>query len=259
MSDDAVLGAIILQTLDDLGEGVVTGEGVKFGYVNDAFCRLVGYSREELLAMRTIDLVPPEDLEAMTRRAQTRSSRADISAPEETRLVHKDGHRITIESSTRRLGIPGQPAFIGIIRDITSRKVAEEKARSETITRRLVRQMMRHVAERMGRERNAAFMRDVGRRVALDVEAATLPDHVAAFNRTGLGRLTIMRDESGRAHVLGDDLLQRSPNATQPTCGLVVGYLEAAVGTITGREALGSEIRCQSMGHDSCEFVVLSR
>jgi PAS domain S-box-containing protein len=43
---------------------VVTEPGGRFVRANRAFCELVGYSDEDVLGLRAVDLTPPEDLDA---------------------------------------------------------------------------------------------------------------------------------------------------------------------------------------------------
>lgn len=88
--------------------------------VNDAGCRMLGYSREEILSMRMDDLVvlgpadPPLQYERLRRGEPVLSER---------RLRRKDGSVLTAEISGRLLP-SGQ--FLGIVRDIGPRKAAEE-------------------------------------------------------------------------------------------------------------------------------------
>ncbi len=109
--------------------------------VNDEFCRITGYSREELLQRRTHDITHPDDIDADTkhyRRAQTGA------APHyrlEKRFLHKDGRIVWIElhGSVIR-DADGIPSFgIGVVQDITQRKRAGESVRrSEERYRALV-------------------------------------------------------------------------------------------------------------------------
>ncbi|MDE2460272.1 MAG: PAS domain S-box protein [Gammaproteobacteria bacterium] len=64
--------------------------------VNAAFCKMLGYSREELLRMRLTDLIDP---------AEQRGNRLlpGESARFESWMYHKDGHKVPVEVSTLRL------------------------------------------------------------------------------------------------------------------------------------------------------------
>ena len=94
--------------------------------VNDAYCRLIGYSREELLHMRMADLEATESLEEVARhKAKILAAGADRF---ETRHRRKDGPEIQVEISVSRLA-GGSERVFGFVRDITERKRAEAALR----------------------------------------------------------------------------------------------------------------------------------
>ena len=92
--------------------------------VNDAYCRMSGYSEQELLGM------PISDLEAAESTADVEEHIKNIKARGEDRfetLQHrKDGSIYDVEVST--VYIPGEPGqIVAFLRDITDRKRAEEE------------------------------------------------------------------------------------------------------------------------------------
>ena len=91
--------------------------------VNDAYCRLVGYSRDELLKMRIADLESIESPEDVAR--HTARIMAAGSDRFETRQRRKDGQEIDVEISVSRLEGADARMF-GFLRDITERKQAEQ-------------------------------------------------------------------------------------------------------------------------------------
>jgi PAS domain S-box-containing protein len=92
--------------------------------VNEAGLRLFGYSREELLTNNISDLIPPEDKERLCAyRAWLLEGHTDVS---EWTGVRKNGARICIEVSAKILP---DGRWQGFVRDITSRKLAEEQIR----------------------------------------------------------------------------------------------------------------------------------
>lgn len=91
--------------------------------VNDAYVRMVGYSREELLAMSVADLdknLSPRDVVA--RLACVRKFGAERV---ETRHWKKNGVIIDVEVSTTFACYPGGDFFASSIRDLSARKAAE--------------------------------------------------------------------------------------------------------------------------------------
>ena len=94
--------------------------------VNSRACEMLGYSRAELIAMKAPDLMPPESRGKLGQvvKAGLASDRAI-----ETVDLRKDGTRVPLEISARRIvGVPGNLVFV-IARDITGRKQAEEAMR----------------------------------------------------------------------------------------------------------------------------------
>ena len=96
----------------------------RFLDVNDAACVLLGYSREELLSMKVLDVEAresPEDIADHIRRlVETGYDRF------ETRHRRKDGSIIDAEVSVKFIDIKGGQ-FYAFVRDIAERKRAEEK------------------------------------------------------------------------------------------------------------------------------------
>ncbi|WP_094228705.1 PAS domain S-box protein [Methanolobus psychrotolerans] len=92
--------------------------------VNDAYCRLTGYTREELLGMSISDLDVNEDPEqAAAHICKVKERGIDRF---ETKHQTKDGRILTIEVSTAYSEKAGQGLFC-FLRDITERKQAEER------------------------------------------------------------------------------------------------------------------------------------
>src|SRR6185436_6040307 len=92
--------------------------------VNDYACRLLGYSREELLQMKISEIVPQEELQNQV--LYLESIKKNMSSLSERRLRRKDGSEVETEINTRLLEEEG---YISIIRDISERKLAEETLR----------------------------------------------------------------------------------------------------------------------------------
>ena len=90
--------------------------------VNEAFCRLTGYSPEELLQMRITDLEAAESPADVVRHSQKIiQARGDRF---ETRHRRKDGREIHIEICTSHV-LGSQGRIFGFVRDIGERKRAE--------------------------------------------------------------------------------------------------------------------------------------
>jgi PAS domain S-box-containing protein len=114
----------ILRTAMD-GFWITDPQG-RFLDVNDAYCRLIGYSRDELLTMRIPDVEAIETPEETAQRTQRiMESGGDRF---ETRHKCKDGRIIDVEVSVNYMEAIGGRLFV-FLRDITERKRAEEALR----------------------------------------------------------------------------------------------------------------------------------
>ena len=118
---DLANDGILLHTL--------TTEGIPghFIDVNRMACRMLGYNREELLALGPTDIVPVElhpQLSDLVRRAASHDSFLF-----ETRLMRKDGTTFLAESNSHLINYDGKTVWISVIRDISERKAAENALR----------------------------------------------------------------------------------------------------------------------------------
>ena len=92
--------------------------------VNSRACKLLGYTREELLQMYVPDLQAPE---CRMPKGSVILGELDQSPgiPFETTDIRKDGVRVAVEVTTVPLGTQGGHLVLSIVRDISDRKKAE--------------------------------------------------------------------------------------------------------------------------------------
>src|SRR3989338_4258198 len=100
---------------------IVTDKG-KFVYVNRRLLDMTGYSVEELLKMNIFDLIHPNFCEAARERFGERIDGTVPIGHSEIAIVKKNRNSLLAEATCSRTFWHGQPAVIGLLRDISERK-----------------------------------------------------------------------------------------------------------------------------------------
>ncbi len=100
----------------------VVDEDHRFLEVNDAFCRMTGYTAEELLQLRITELEVKEPSLRQTDASPFRTGLHQFA----TAHRHRDGHIIRLETSVIVLRDEGRRILVGFARDVTERLRAEE-------------------------------------------------------------------------------------------------------------------------------------
>jgi PAS domain S-box-containing protein len=126
----------LLQAQSDLGEGVaISDTGGRILYVNEALCKLYGYTREEMLARSSWrELMAPDLLPGIQERFERRMSGGSLPDHYDLAAITKNGDRVEVELAVKRVQIGDQTQVIALIRDITARKRLEaELTQSEKL------------------------------------------------------------------------------------------------------------------------------
>ncbi|MDY6992507.1 MAG: PAS domain S-box protein, partial [Pseudomonadota bacterium] len=115
-----------------VGMATVNPQTRKFIQINDKFCEIMGYSREELLTMDWTHLTYHHDLEDNLRRMHTILSGEDDSFTLDKRYVRKEGAlvyaNVAVHSIRDSAGYI--EAIVALVQDITDRKQMEMALRA---------------------------------------------------------------------------------------------------------------------------------
>jgi PAS domain S-box-containing protein len=107
---------------------IADAETKRFKYANPALSKILGYSTEEFSAMGVPDIHPKEELGKLISEFEVRAKEERTLAPN-IPCVRKDGKIIYADINTARALIDGRQCNIGLFRDVTERKLAEEALR----------------------------------------------------------------------------------------------------------------------------------
>jgi diguanylate cyclase (GGDEF)-like protein/PAS domain S-box-containing protein len=110
------------------GLGIYIVQDGKFQYANSMFQELTGYTEQELRGIYSLDLVHPEDREAVREKA-IENLKGNLVLPYEYRFIKKNGEEMWISERLASIRYRGKRAAVGSFVDITERKQAEEALR----------------------------------------------------------------------------------------------------------------------------------
>jgi two-component system sensor histidine kinase/response regulator len=110
--------------------GVTIGDATgRFLYANDAYLRMVGYTRDDLQGGQLRwDTVTPPDQQQLAETLSRQLSTTGLVEPLETVHLHKDGRRVPVLIGLARLE-GSEVQAIGFVLDLTERRRAEEALR----------------------------------------------------------------------------------------------------------------------------------
>jgi diguanylate cyclase (GGDEF)-like protein/PAS domain S-box-containing protein len=117
-------------TFSQAGVGIIiTSPDRRYLQVNDKYCDMVGYAREELLGMSHTEVLSPGDVSAVIENRRKLIFGEAHSVTHERQLMRKDGSLIWVNHATSLArGQDGKPRhFITVTEDISERKRAEER------------------------------------------------------------------------------------------------------------------------------------
>ena len=112
-------------------------------YVNDTICKKLGYTREELLSMKTLDINPGQHNEDNWAEHWNETKKQGFLTFE-TNLRKKDGSQLPVEITANYLKYGDREYIIGIKRDITERRRAEKALKEAKAQAELYLDLMGH-------------------------------------------------------------------------------------------------------------------
>lgn len=126
-------------------------------FANNRFAEIHGYSREEVIGMKSWMVIHPEAREFFEEIREKRARGEEVPFSYEIRGLKKNGETIWTNRSNILTEYEGKPAILGNVADITQRRQAEEALRASEKECRL---LSRQVIEAQENERKR-FARDI--------------------------------------------------------------------------------------------------
>ncbi|HET6313981.1 MAG TPA: PAS domain S-box protein [Chloroflexia bacterium] len=118
---EATTDGLVISTIEPDGNAGVLVD------VNPAFCEMHGFTREELIGQHPSIFVNPDNLEELADCFKIVQAGGEFHSVGLDR--RKDGTTFDVEVNASRFTYKGQPLVLGVIRNITEQKLAEQRLR----------------------------------------------------------------------------------------------------------------------------------
>ena len=116
--------------LEAMADGMFVAQDRRFVFANAALPRLLQRDPAAFAGLPVEAVVAPEHLETWIGRHEHPLTPDDESCPQDVvALLRPDGSRVWVELRASRLRYEGRPAILGVVRDITERRLAERALR----------------------------------------------------------------------------------------------------------------------------------
>lgn len=143
-------GAVLNQLLNAIADPVfVKDSRHRWQFLNQAYCRLVGYSAAELLGKSEADIFPPAQAQ---RCLQVDAAVLTQRQPQEYEATITDAagvEHVVLTKVAPFHNVQGETVLVGTIRDITERKRAEHTLQRQSERERLLGTLAQHLLRSM--------------------------------------------------------------------------------------------------------------
>ncbi len=207
----------------------ITDDGLPGPFIeaNEIACRMLGYSRDELMGKGIGDIDAPESTVDAFHIVEELKAGRDVLF-EQTHAA-KDGHHIPVEVHAQVFDFRGRPAILSTVRDISERKLAEAALRESEIKLKTIFENVRD--EIVCIDRHGTII-DVNRRVE-DIFGYK-PEEILGKKFTDIGFFS--PEEFEEPIKLFEDAISGGPTALRSLTAMHKNgskvFIEASTGTI---------------------------
>lgn len=114
------------------GMALAEAETKRFFLSNMAFCKMLGYSLEEIKKLSVQDIHPKKDVPRVLEQFN-KQMRGEIRVAENLPVIRKDGTIFYVDINSSLVTLNGKKYLLGVFRDITERRRAEEELKASEL------------------------------------------------------------------------------------------------------------------------------
>jgi PAS domain S-box-containing protein/putative nucleotidyltransferase with HDIG domain len=205
---------LIEQSID----GVYIMQNDRFAYVNPRFAEILGTQVDQVVGQSVLESIAPEDRDRVAESIRQRVSGEVTSLRHSFSMCRTDGQLVAVEAHGSVGTYRGAPAIIGLLQDVTERRVAEDAIR------RYVQQVERTLMGTVEAISAIAELRDSytashGRRVGQLAEALALAMGMSPYAAKGMRVMGLLHDIGKTATPA--EILVRPGRLSDPEMALV--------------------------------------
>ncbi|HEY5037526.1 MAG TPA: EAL domain-containing protein [bacterium] len=133
------LDDVLLKAIGDIGDGVLILESHRIVYANEAFCKITGFSNDELSVLPSFfDLIPPANRASIEEKISAHFKNKKTSARYEITINRKNKKQAHLELTMNVIKEGSQSQMVSIARDITDQKTMMESLENHNFQYKLL-------------------------------------------------------------------------------------------------------------------------